>query len=58
MKLRAYLKVGFVTTLNIILYALTLGRYIWLEGRVSGGVFSNWGKLFRYRPKRFVQPST
>jgi FAD/FMN-containing dehydrogenase len=58
MKFRSYLEVGFVTALNIILYALTFGHFLWLEGRVRGGVFSNWGKRFRYRPKRFAQPST
>jgi hypothetical protein len=56
--LPSYLKVALATTLNIILYAATLGRYIWLEGRVSGGVFSNWAKRFRYRPRRFVKPTT
>jgi FAD/FMN-containing dehydrogenase len=35
-----------------------LGRYVWLEGRVRDGVFSNWAKRFSYRPKRFVQPTT
>ena len=58
MKFKSYLVCGFATTLNVILYALTGGRFLWLEGRVRGGVFSNWGKRFRYRPKRFVQPRT
>ncbi len=34
MKVASYFKVAFVTTYNIILNALTLGRYVWLEGRV------------------------
>jgi L-gulono-1,4-lactone dehydrogenase len=58
MKFKSYLVCGFATTLNIIIYALTFGHFLWLEGRVRGGVFSNWGKRFRYRPKRFVEPST
>jgi hypothetical protein len=58
MKRRGYLYVGFATTLNIILNALTLGRFLWLEGRVRGGVFRNWCRRFRYRPGRFVLPTT
>jgi FAD/FMN-containing dehydrogenase len=58
MKRRGYFYVGFATTLNIILYALTFGRFIWLEARVRGGVFKNWGRRFRYRPRNFVQPAT
>jgi hypothetical protein len=58
MKSRGYLTVGLITTLNIILYAATFGRFIFLEGRVRGGVFSNWLKRFRYRPRRFVLPTT
>jgi FAD/FMN-containing dehydrogenase len=58
MKYRGYFYVGLATTLNIIIYALTLGNYLWLEGRVRGGVFNNWGGRFRYRPKRFVLPTT
>jgi L-gulono-1,4-lactone dehydrogenase len=54
----SYLKVGLTTTLNIVLYGLTLERYFWLEGRVRKGVFMNWARRFRYRPKRFVRPST
>jgi hypothetical protein len=30
-KIGSYLRVGFNTTLNIILYAATTGRYLWLE---------------------------
>ena len=58
MKLIDYFKVAFATTYNIILNALTLGRYIWLEGRVRNDVFRNWARRFRYRPKNFVQPAT
>jgi FAD/FMN-containing dehydrogenase len=58
MKFLDYFKVAFATTFNIILYAATLGRYIWLEGRVQGGIFKNWAKRFGYRPKKFVQPTT
>lgn len=58
MKSRGYLTVALSTTLNIILYVATCGRFIWLEGRVRGGVFSNWLRRFRYRPIRFAQPTT
>ena len=58
MKLRSYFRAAFGTTLNIILYALTLGRFLWLEGRVSGGVFHNWDHNFRYRPRKFARPRT
>lgn len=58
MKLVGYLRVGLSTTLNIIANAVTLGRYVWLEGRFRRGVFRNWARRFRYRPKRFVQPTT
>jgi hypothetical protein len=56
--LPSYLTVALATTLNIVLNAVTLGRYVWLEGRVRGGIFSNWAGRFRYRPERFVQPTT
>ena len=58
MKLASYFRVALATTFNIILNALTLGRYVWLEGRVRNGVFKNWAGRFRYKPKNFVQPST
>jgi hypothetical protein len=58
MKLAGYFRVAFATTFNIILNALTLGRYVWLEGRVRNGVFRNWAGRFRYTPKNFVQPTT
>jgi FAD/FMN-containing dehydrogenase len=56
----SYLRVGLTTTWNIVLYAVTFGNYIWLEGGVSRGrgVFRNWIKHFPYTPKRFAQPST
>ena len=58
MKFIDYFKVGFATTYNIILNAVSLGRYLWLEGRVRSDVFRNWARRFRYRPKRFVQPNS
>ncbi len=58
MKFLSYLKVALATTLNIVLYAATLGRYVWLEGRVRRGVFKNWAGHFRYRPQRFIRPTT
>lgn len=57
-KLVDYLKVGFFTTWNIIANAATWGRYVWLEGRVHNGDFSNWARRFSYRPQKFAQPTT
>jgi hypothetical protein len=58
MKLASYLRVGSDTTLNIILYAATLGKYLWSEGRVRRGVFRNWAGRFRYTPIMYAKPST
>lgn len=56
MKLLSYLHVALTTTLNVVLNALTLGRFVWLEGRVRGGVFKNWARRFRYAPRKFARP--
>ena len=53
-----YLRAAFATTLNIVINAVTLGRYLLLEGRVRLGVFKNWALGFRYRPSSFIQPTT
>jgi hypothetical protein len=58
MKFPSYLRVALLTTSNIVLNAVTLGRFVWLEGRVRGGVFMNWARRFRYRPGDFVRPTT
>src|SRR5215217_8099134 len=58
MKVFGYLRVVGLTTLNIVANGATLGRYVWLEGRVEGGVFRNWARRFRYAPKKFVKPNT
>lgn len=58
MKSRSYLYGIFATKLNIILNALTFGKYLWLEGRVRGGRFRNWARQFGYRPTNFFQPTT
>ena len=58
MKVLGYLRVASFTTLNIVLNAATLGRYVWLEGGVRNGVFTNWAKRFRYKTKRFARPTT
>ena len=55
---KSYFKVALATTCNIIIYTLTMGRYVWLEGRVRNGVFRNWGRRFQFRPGRFFEPST
>lgn len=57
-KVISFLRVGLSTTINVLLYTFSLHRYLWLEGRVSGGVFSNWIKRFRYQPRQFAQPRT
>jgi D-arabinono-1,4-lactone oxidase/FAD binding domain len=56
--LRSYFRVGFATTFNILAYAATGGRWVWLEGRVRNGVFRNWGRRYRYEPKRFEEPTS
>ncbi len=58
MKTRSYLYSGLTTTLNIVLFIATFGRFIWLEGRVRNGVFRNWIRRFRYRPIKFVEPAS
>lgn len=58
MKPRGYFYCGLATTLNVVIYALTFGRYIWLEGRVRKGFFRNWLRRFGHRPRRFIQPAT
>lgn len=58
MKRRGYFYVAFATTLNVLLYAVTFGRFIWLEGRVRGGVFRNWCRRYRHRPAHVARPRT
>ena len=58
MKWLSFLSCGFSTTFNIIVNAFTLGRVLWLEGRVTGGRFRNWARNFRYTPVNFVRPTT
>ena len=58
MKLFSNLRVALFTTLNIVLNAATLGRYVWLEGSVRKGVFTNWAKRLRYTPRNFARPTT
>jgi FAD/FMN-containing dehydrogenase len=54
----SYSKVALATTLNVVLSAATLEQFIWLEGRVCGGVFRNWAGRFRYTPESFHRPTT
>ena len=58
MKTRSYFYCGLTTTLNIILYALTFGNFLWLEGRVCRGYFRNWLRRLGYRPRQFEMPDT
>jgi hypothetical protein len=53
---RSYLHCALTTSLNIALHVLSGGRFIWLEGRVSRGRFSNWLRRFRHRPRRVAEP--
>jgi hypothetical protein len=55
---RSYLYCGLTTTLNIIVNALTFGKYLFLEGRVTGGIFRNWARRFSYMPENFFKPTT
>lgn len=58
MRFLSCLRVALLTTANIVLNGLTLGRYVRFEGRVRGGVFTNWAGRFRYRPRRYARPAT
>jgi FAD/FMN-containing dehydrogenase len=58
MRVLGYVKVALFTTLNILLNGATLGRYVWLEGRVQRGVFTNWARRYRYAPEKFARPTT
>ena len=58
MRFLSYSRVALATTLNILLNAVTLGSYVWLEGKVSRGVFMNWARRFRYAPREFARPTT
>jgi hypothetical protein len=55
---RSYFGGAAKTTLNVAIYAATLGKFVLLEGRVSGGNFENWAGRFPYRPRRFARPTT
>jgi hypothetical protein len=55
---RSYFGGAAKTTLNVALYAATLGKFVLLEGRVSDGIFENWAGKFPYRPRRFARPTT
>ncbi len=55
---RGYFHAGLATTWNIVVYTVTLGRRLVLEGRVENGRFGNWLRRYRYRPAQFVQPAT
>ena len=57
-KLTSYLRVALSTTINLLLYTMTLHRFLWLEGRVSGGIFRNWLRIFSYRPRYYEEPKT
>ncbi|MDP9477974.1 MAG: FAD-dependent oxidoreductase [Actinomycetota bacterium] len=58
MRLLSYSRAALLTTLNIVLNAATLGRYVWLEGSVRRGFFTNWAKRLRYAPTNFARPTT
>lgn len=58
MKWRSYFRCALFTTFNILAYAFTFGRFIWLEGRVAGGRFRNWIRRYFYTPVNYAQPTT
>ena len=58
MSRRSYFYCGWTTTLNVLLYTLSFGKYLWLEGRVTNGFFTNWLKRYRYQPTQFVKPTS
>jgi hypothetical protein len=53
-----FFRVALHTTINIIIYLFTQGHFIWLEGRVLGGRFHNWGWRYGYQPQELVKPGT
>lgn len=58
MKAASYLRVVTTTSVNILAYAASSGRFLLLEGRVRGGTFRNWIRGYRYTPHEFVRPTT
>jgi len=58
MILKSYFRCALLTTLNILLNAITFGHYFWLEGRVSRGQFRNWARRYVHTPNNFAQPTT
>ena len=57
MKTRSYFYCGWTTTANVIVYALSRGTRIWLEGRITRGFFHNWARRFRYQPLKLRKPT-
>ncbi len=57
-KLSSSLWVIWATTLNIVLYAVSRFRYLWLEGRVRRGRLHNWLHEYRDQPIRIARPTT
>ncbi len=53
-----YLYQAFHTGWNILLYTLSGGRYLHLEGRMRGDRYRNWSLLFPHRPQPYLQPSS
>jgi hypothetical protein len=56
-KITSYLRVGSTTTLNIVVFAATGWKYLWLEGRVFRGVFRNWARRYPYAPSHYEKPA-
>jgi D-arabinono-1,4-lactone oxidase/FAD binding domain len=57
-RLASSARVVAATAINIALYAASRGRFLWLEGRVQGGVFRNWVRGYRYAPRQFARPTS
>ena len=48
-----------LTFLNIVYYAFSLGKFIFLEGRIGeNGIVSNWNKNLNFKPNKFCEPES
>ena len=49
---------GIFTSLNALLYTISLGRYLWLEGRRSGQTWHNWTHGQKHVVDPYLLPET
>ncbi len=50
------LKQFLFTSINVVLYALSGGRLLWLEGRFRRGTWLNWLGSVAFRPAEYARP--